>query len=90
MSCEQMGHARALSRTVTPLTLQLHNAILSIPPNRKWFLARIHLERLLLGEDADKLLITLAKKSGGRLTRCLIDSRLASIGTIDFMLGDLT
>jgi len=74
---------------VTSLTLQLHNALLSIPSDRKWFLARIQLERLLLDEDAERLQITLVKKSGIRLTRCVIGSGAVSIGTLDFMLGNL-
>lgn len=75
---------------ITSLTLQLHNALLSIPSGRKWFLGRIQLERLPLDEDTEKLQVILIKKSGGmRLTRCAIASGAASIGTIDFILGDL-
>ena len=74
---------------VTSLTLQLHNALLSIPSDRKWYLARIQLERLLSDDDKERLRITLVKKSGIRLTRCAIASGDTSIGTIDFMLGSL-
>lgn len=75
---------------VTSLTLQLHNALFSIPHDRKWFLGRIQLERLLLDEDAGRLQITFNKKSGGmRLTRCVVAVGAASIGTIDFILGDV-
>jgi hypothetical protein len=74
---------------VTSLTLQLHNALLSIPADRKWFLGRIQLERPLLEEDAEKMQIILTKKSGERLTRCVIASGPISIGTVDFMLGNL-
>ena len=72
---------------VTSLTLQLHNALLSIPSDRKWYLARIQLERLLSDDDKERLRITLVKKSGIRLTRCVIASEDTAIGTIDFMLG---
>jgi hypothetical protein len=74
---------------VTSLTLQLHNALFSIPSDRKWYLARVQLERLLLDDDRERLRITLVKKSGIRLTRCEIASGNTAIGTIDFMLGSL-
>jgi hypothetical protein len=75
---------------VTSLTLQLHNALLSIPRDRKWYLGRIQLERLLLEEDAEKLQITFNKKAGGmRLTRCAIAVGTTPVGAIDFILGDV-
>ncbi|MDA9430541.1 hypothetical protein [Bradyrhizobium sp. CCBAU 51627] len=75
---------------VTSLTLQLHNALLSIPPGRKWFLGRVQLQRLLVEEDAQKIRITLAKKTGLGLTRCAIEISTSAIGTIDFILGPST
>jgi hypothetical protein len=74
---------------VTSLTLQLHEALFSIPPDRKWFLARIQLNRILLAEDAERMQITMIRKSGAGLTRCVISSGAASIGNLDFMLGNL-
>lgn len=74
---------------ITSLTLQLHHALLPIPAERKWFLGRVQLERLILEEDAERMQITLTRKSGERLTRSVIASGKTPIGTIDFMLGNL-
>jgi hypothetical protein len=74
---------------VTALNLLLHRRLFSIAHDRKWFLTRIALRLPLLAEDARAVRIELTRTLGAKMTRSSIETGRGSIGSLEFMLGEV-
>ena len=74
---------------VTALNLLLHQRLFTLPEHRKWYLARIELERPLRPDDARRVRIELARVLGRVMTRALILTNGEYIGQLEYMAGPI-
>lgn len=72
---------------ITSLNLQLHHRLFSLPEDRKWYLARIALDRRLTAADARRVRIEMVRTLGQRMTRAAILTNGRHCGIVEYISG---